>query len=372
MTIEIFPTLHFLARPGLTPSLLTFTRSGSATRMGPRGFVEEVEANQLRHDYDPVSGVYLGWLVEESRTNLVLQARDQGATPWTRSNMTAERTAQGLDGVASSATILTATLAGAAVYQALSGASAPYTLSVDLRRVSGSGTVSVTLDGGASWFAVTGSVRGDRFTRVTLTQTVANPTPGLKLDTAGDAVAADFWQVEAGSFTTSRIPTTTAPVTRGADLPRLDPAGTWFNPAEGAVYMDAVPHPTSTAVKNLFSSQDSPKAVECSVNAHADGVHSNIGAIGSGFSGGSPSRIPVAPGAPVRVALAYGPGGGAMVQNGTVFQGFSTGSRWDTTVLALGYQVRGGAQRWLNGHIRHVAVFPRRLGNAQAIELTSF
>jgi hypothetical protein len=111
MTIEIFPTLHFLARPGLTPSLLAFTRSGSATRMGPRGLVEAVAADVLRHDYDPASGVYLGWLVEESRTNLALHGRDQSVAPWTRSNMTAARTALGLDGGTASATTLTATLA---------------------------------------------------------------------------------------------------------------------------------------------------------------------------------------------------------------------------------------------------------------------
>lgn len=372
MTIEIFPTLHFLARPGLTPSLLAFTRSGSATRMGPRGLVETVAADALRHDFDATTGVYLGWLVEESRTNLALRSRDQSVAPWTRSNMTAARSAVGLDGVAASATTLTAGLAGASVYQGVSAASAAYTLSVDLRRVSGSGAVSLTLDGGASWHTVTTALGTDRYRRVTLTQTLANPTPGLKLETAGDVLAADYWQLEAGGFATSRIPTTSAPITRGADLPRLDPAGAWFNPTEGTVYIDAIPHASSTAVKNLFSSLDSPKAVECSVNAHGDGVHANIGAIGAGFSGASPSAMAVTPGEAVRVALAYGPAGGAILQDGAVFQAFTTGSAWDTTGLAIGHQLRGGAQRWLNGHVRHVAVFPRRLGDAQAAELTTF
>jgi hypothetical protein len=241
---------------------------------------------------------------------------------------------------------------------------------VDLRRVTGTGAVSLTLDGGATWFAVTPV--STRYGRFTLTQTLANPTPGLRLTVAGDVVAADFWQLEAGSFATSRIATTSAPVTRGADLPRLDPAGTWFNPAEGTVYIDAIPHATSTAVKNLFSSSDTPKAVECSVNVHSDGVHSNIGAIGSGFSGVTPSGMALVPGAPVRVALGYGAAGGAIVQNGTVFQSFSTGSSWDTTGIAIGHQLRGGAQRWLNGHVRHVAAFPRRLVNAELAELTTF
>jgi len=372
MTIEIFPTLHFLTRPSLTPGLLAFTRSGTATRMGPRGLVETVAADALRHDFDPATGVYLGWLVEEGRTNLALHARDQSVTPWALSNMTAARTAMGLDGGAASASTLTASMAEATVSQVVTAISAAYTLSVDLRRVSGSGAVSLTLDGGATWHAVGATLGTDRYRRVTLTQTLANPTPGLKMGTAGDVLASDYWQLEAGSFATSRIPTAGATVARGGDMPRLDPAGSWFNPTEGTVYIDAVPHPTSTAVKNLFSSSDSPKAVECSVNALPDGVHANVGAIGSGFFGASPSGMAITPGAAVRVALAYGPAGGAVLQNGTVFHGFSTGSAWTTTGLAIGHQLRNGAQRWLNGHVRHVAVFPRRLGDAQAAELTTF
>lgn len=373
MTIEIFPTLHFLARPGLTPGLLAFARSGAATRMGPRGLVEDVAPDTLRHDYDAASGVYLGWLIEESRTNLLLHARDLSAAPWTRANLTAPRSATGADGAAASAPTLTATLAGGAVFQPVSAASASYTLSVDLRRVAGTGAVSLTLDGGTSWFAVdAAALRGDRYSRVSLTQTLANPVPGLKLAVAGDAVAADYWQLEAGAFATSRIPTAGAPVTRGADLPTVDPAASWFNPAEGTVYVDATPHPRAAGVKTLFSSSDSPDAVEVSVNVHAQGVQTNLGAIGSGFSGASPSGRAVVPGAAVRVALAYGPGGGVAVQDGAVFQSFASGSRWDTAGLALGHQLRGGAQRWLNGHLRHVAVFPRRLGEAQVVELTTF
>lgn len=372
MTIDIYPTLHFLARPGLTPGLLSLSRSGTATRIDPMGRVEAVTADVLRHDFDPVSGVYRGWLIEESRTNHLVQSRDVTASPWTRSNLAAARDAEGMDGVAATACTLTATLADGAVYQAVTAASAAYTLSVDVKRASGSGAVSLTLDGGASWFDVTASVRTDRFTRVSITQTLADPTPGLKLTASGDAVVADYWQLEAGAFATSRIPTTTAPLTRGADVALLDPADGWFNADEGTVYIEAVAGAVGSNPKNLFSSSDTPDAVECSVNAHGDGVHVNLGAIASGFSGATPSGIAVTPGAAVRLALCYAPGGGSIVQDGTAFQTYSAGTRWDTTQFAVGCQLRGGAQRFLNGHVRHVAVFPRRLSDAQAVDLTTF
>lgn len=371
MTIDIFPTLHLLPRPGLTPGALSFTRTGTATRIDARGRVETLAADTLRHDFDAVSGVYKGWLIEESRTNLVVQCRDATASPWTRTNLTAALDADGMDGQATSASTLTATLAGGTLYQAMTATSAAYTLSVDLRRLTGGGAVLLTLDGGASWFDVTAQVGSGRFARVSVTQTLSNPTVGVKLAIAGDAVAADFWQLEAGTFATSRIPTTTAPTTRGADLALIDPTQSWFNPDQGLIYLEASVHAPGTAVKNLFSSADTPDAVECSVNDPAQGIHGNTGAIASGYSGNSPSGQAVTVDEPLRFAFAYGLDGGALVHDGTVFQSFSTGSRWDTGQIAIGCQLRGGAQRFLNGHLRHLAVFPRRLSDAQAVELTT-
>ncbi len=204
-----------------------------------------------------------------------------------------------------------------------------------------------------------------------MTRTLANPIVGLRLATAGDAVAADYWQLEAGAFATSRIPTTTAPATRGADLLSVDAEQPWFNPREGTVYLEVALAVGGTGVKTLVSSAQDPDAVEWSVGDPAMGVHVNAGAIAAGYAGASPSGLAVALGAPLRVAVAYGGDGGAFAQDGTVFQTYATGSPWTTTRLAIGRQSRGGAQRFLNGHLRHLAVFPRRLSDAQIVELTT-
>lgn len=370
MTIDIYPTLHLLPRPGLTPQALTVTRAGTATRMDPMGRVETVAADSLRHDYDPDTGVYLGWLIEEERTNLARHGRDLTQGVWTASGLTVARDAVGRDGLVNTASTLTATGAGATVLQAIPAASQPYTLSVDIRRESGTGGVLLTLDGGTTWIDVTSKL-GARFTRVRATQTVPDPTVGLKLLTAGDAVAVDYWQVEAGAFATSRIATGAATVTRAPDLLTVDPADGWFNREEGTVYLEAVTPAATPTPKNLFSSEGTPDAVEMSVDDPADGVGANIGAIASGFFGGAiPSGIPYTPGDPLRVALTFGPDGGALVQDGTAFQQFSTGKSWDTGRFAIGAQLRNGPTRFLNGHVRHFAVFPRRLGVAQACALT--
>lgn len=371
MTISLFPTLHFLARPGLTPQALEVVRTGTATSTDAMGRVTACPADSLRHDFDPASGAYLGWLIEESRTNLLLHCRDLAQSPWSRSGLTAALTATGRDALDGSASTLTATQALATVFQAVTAVSAGYTLSVDLRRVAGGGQVALTLDGGASWFDVTSQV-GTAYGRVAITQTLANPTIGLRLATSGDAVAVDYWQLEAGAFATSRIPTTTAPMTRAADALTIPTAtGEWFNPDQGTLYLEASLFGTGTAPKCLFGSKDDVDGIDCSINDPVNGVQTSLGPIASGFTGAAPSNKPVTLGQPVRVAFGWGLTGGVVVHDGTAFQGYSTGSRWDTSRLAFGHQLRNGAQRWLNGHLRHVAVFPRRLPDAEAVELTT-
>lgn len=371
MTISLFPSLHMLARPNLSPQALVVVRSSPATRIDAMGRVDDCLADTLRHDYDPASGAYLGWLVEEGRTNLVLHGRDQSRSPWSRSGLTAARTTTGRDGAAGTASTLTATQAPGMVFQAVTVASAAYTLSVDLHRLGGSGQVALTLDGGASWFDVTAQV-GSAWARVSITQTLANPTVGLRLATSGDVVAADYWQLEAGSFATSRIVTTTAPVTRAADTLTVPTnTGNWFNGDEGTLYMEASVFSASTGPKCLFGSPNEPDGIDCSVNVPVNGVHTNIGTIASGFYGAAPSQQAVTISQPFRFAFGWGLKGGAAVHDGVLFQGYSAGSRWDTPRLSFGHQSRLGPQRWLNGHLRHVAVFPRRLPNTEIVELTT-
>jgi hypothetical protein len=65
---------------------------------------------------------------------------------------------------------------------------------------------------------------------------------GIRLAVSGDAVAMDYGQVEDGLFVTSPILTTSATVTRSADIATiLNVANTsWFNQAQGSLYTSAV------------------------------------------------------------------------------------------------------------------------------------
>ncbi|BCH20168.1 SGNH/GDSL hydrolase family protein [Mesorhizobium sp. L-2-11] len=139
------------------------------------------------------------------------------ALVWVATNMTVAQNQVGIDGVANSASLLTATAADATVSQAITQASLLRAQDAYVKRVTGSGAVSMSMDGGATWTVITPTARWARLSIPN--QTLANPTVLIKLATSGDAIAVDCFQNEPGTATypSSPMPTTTTAVVRSAD-----------------------------------------------------------------------------------------------------------------------------------------------------------
>jgi hypothetical protein len=154
-------------------------------------------------------------------TNRALWARDMTQTAWVKTRATAALTQTGIDGTANSASLLTATAANATVLQNLTLASNTDIYSVFLRRVSGSGTVNLTVDGGTTLTPVTLTTSFQRFQ---ISQaTVVNPSFGIGIVTSGDSIVADFNQLQtmtaaSNSLATSPLLTTTALLAGAADV----------------------------------------------------------------------------------------------------------------------------------------------------------
>lgn len=159
-----------------------------------------------------------GYLAEPSRTNNCLWGRDATNAVWVKTNVTAAKTTTGLDNVANSASRLTAAATDATITQLLTAATGSRTASVWIKRISGTGTISITRNGGTAWTDVTSQLVVGTWVPVALTSDVgANPTVGLKMGTSGDVIAVDCFQDENGAWRTNPILTTTSAVTRNAD-----------------------------------------------------------------------------------------------------------------------------------------------------------
>jgi hypothetical protein len=238
--------------PTLDPRL-TFTRASTATYFNATGTMQTAATNAPRFDYDPVTHVLRGLLIEESRVNYLLQSGNLSAAPWTSGSafgppapVVTGNNAVAPDGTTTAARIdLPACSAGGLiqVYQN-SVLTAASTFSIYLRGAVGGEQTYVIVSGTTyASLRVTLTTAWQRFVVVAPAfGGGANLLIGTDLrdgaQTATPAGTIYAWgaQQEPGAFATSYIPTTAAVVTRSQDqcvIPQANmgffvaPGGSW-------------------------------------------------------------------------------------------------------------------------------------------------
>ncbi len=158
-----------------------------------------------------------GLLFEGAKTNVVLWCRDLTNAAWTKTSVTAALDQTGVDGIATSASSITATAGNGTCLQAITLANSARFQTAWVKRITGSGVVNMTMDNGSTYTAITVT---SSWSKVNIpTQTITNPTVGFQIVTNGDAIAVDFVQNEnSGTGSSSPILTTTVAVTRDSDV----------------------------------------------------------------------------------------------------------------------------------------------------------
>ncbi len=78
----ISPALLLDFTSGSLDSRVTFTRTGSASRVNASGLVESVSADTARFDYDPVTLACKGLLIEVTRENVITNSANWNAASW--------------------------------------------------------------------------------------------------------------------------------------------------------------------------------------------------------------------------------------------------------------------------------------------------
>lgn len=206
----------------------TFTRSTTGTYVDKDdGLVKTAAINVARFEAN-------GVLIEGASTNEALHSRDFTNAVHVKTGVTALKDAIGADGVASSASTLTATAPNGTAFQTVTKASAQNTFSIDIRRKTGTGTVEITDDGGSTFTDITALINSTAYTRFQITTTQANASFGPRIVTSGDEIEVDYEGLEVLPFASSRIPTVASTVTRTADNLSIASAGN-FNETEGSI-----------------------------------------------------------------------------------------------------------------------------------------
>jgi hypothetical protein len=287
-------------------STFPFVRNSVKNVPDKLGILRSVPANEPAVTFDG-QGRNLGYLPESARTNLVQRSEEFDNAYWTKSNatvtannavapddtMTADRyivTTNGSSLVFSAPIALLSNTAYTYSVFAKAGEIGQLSLSVNSTnnfiaspnasfdllagiQVSGSSLATILpLSGG--WY------------RLTITGVTIN-SPGserLFLSIEGDATSGLFiWgaQLEEGSFASTYIPTTSASVTRPADILTYTNASDFIGQSEGVIYAEVDLRFFSTGFRRLFSTRPEPLGLDGGQTIVTDGLNLIVGVYGN-------------------------------------------------------------------------------------------
>lgn len=377
-TERVLPKLALDFTTASLDSRITFTRAlNTATRVNSSGYIESVNADVPRFDYDPVTLSCKGLLIEESRTNLIEHSND--FTQWINANVTITANDQlSPDGTQNADKLEAAAADSALVYQVPVTSGQTYTYSIYLKAPASTAInliVDTNAGGSIVGLPITVTTSWQRFVfSFTTTGTTANVfIGGAASFSSPEIVYAYGAQVELGAFATSYIPTSGGTATRNADVATM--TGTnfsnWFDRLRGAFLAE-----TSTmsfaANRALWAVGDPTLAFGSSETMFAIYSSSAAGAIQfNSFDGGAlQASLTPAVAQTINVktksVFAYALNNyGASVSASAVTTG--AGSLPTETAMSIGSLVSGwnGATQYLNGHIAKLFYYAPRITNAE-------
>jgi hypothetical protein len=396
---------------------ITFTRTGTATFFDSSGVLTTSTANTPRFDHDPVTLASKGLLVEEGRTNSLPNSQMSGVSAGTPGT---NPSAWNLSGSTSGLirTIATETTLGFKYIDvtfigtvtsgpltlnldpqfAATGAPAAsigqtWTASVYLALINGSipasgMSVNLTERNSSNVFllsttllvqSATSSLQRFAVTRTLNQSTVAKVTLDLRFTNIPTNTVVNFTlriaapQLELGSFATSYIPTNNSgTVSRGADVGVVTPISSFVNQSgeeslfsEFSAYGLGSTFPIIVQLdqgavgavnKHNLNVQSSGPNVRCSYFANNTNQYDR----GTSYTLNSIAKI----------ASGVASNDGMVAVNGSFLTAGTSITLRTTQNTHLQLGNTQGSTNFLNGHLRKVAYYPRRLSNEKLRSLT--
>jgi hypothetical protein len=389
-------TLNFNFLSGSLDSRITFTRASTATFFNSSGVLTSASNDVARFDYNPATLAPLGLLIEESRTNLLTYSADFGDAAWSKSetNVSTNSTLAP-DGTTSADTLTPSTNNAGHTFSRLgiiTGAGT-FTDSLFIKPNGYNFVVSSADTGGFVIFdlsngtinstsgGATGTITavGNGWYRCVATRTTTGAATiqyqiriaAGTFSYAGDGTSGLFvWgaQLEAGAFPTSYIPTTTTALTRAADVASVGTLTPWYNAVEGTIYAEySLSAISTTAAQTAVFISDNTSNNRNNIRTSGPSSN-NAGVVVSGgvLQSALTSAIAVV-NVTQKIASAYKVNDFAYSDKGGAVLTDTTGTIPTVTQMQLG---NGLSAEFLNGYLRRVVFYPRRLANAELQSIT--
>jgi hypothetical protein len=380
------------AGTGTLDSRVTFTRSTTGTYYNSSGVLSTAAINAPRFDYDPITLNCLGLLVEQSSTNLLTYSQDFTNVVWVKSLITITPNATTApDGTTTAGKLNETAGTGDHVCYKLgitTSNATPNTWSIYAKAAERSIIWISAYSNGTNfftWFNLsTGTVltnasgstatitlQANGFYRCTVTRTTTSAIAAFSFGitttdgvtsyagTAGSGIYIWGAQLEALAFPTSYIPTTSAQVTRAADLSPLT-VGSWYNTSQGTWF----------AQVNMLSTAGTPRIVGATPSSKAPMEISNQSAAMFDNVFGVSTANTITANTTQKIATAWtGTTGQVCLNGGTVATGSQTNGYANLSTIGIGYNSTS-SDNFINGRIAKITYYPQALTSAQLQALT--
>ena len=418
----IRPTLNldFANTKTLDPRI-TFTRSSAGSYVGADGLIKYAGVNEARFDHDPITGESLGLLIEESRQNLWTYSEQLNDAAWGKVNISTTT-----DSISSPTGTVTAeklivnnaqnggqffrntSLAVSTTYtQSIflkagewnyafvwlnDGAGVGYVVEINLSNGSARNTYSVPQTSFSN-FSYSVVPYSNGWYRVSMTATTSSTQtfwqvriyPSNIAWTTGDfgseypigngtsGIYAWGAQLEAGSFPTSYIPTVASSRTRAADSASITGKNfsSWYRQDEGTVFVSTLTKQTHGGANGF------PRKLAISDNTINTIIEDYYRVLSvytdAGYNVASAGVVQATTDTNDQrngqsSAIGYANNNFALSIGGSLINNDTSGTVPTVTQLSLG--ARPGNNNLLNGTIRCLTYWPKRLPDAQLQVLT--
>lgn len=408
--------LNFAGSKTVDPRI-TFTRASTATYFDEKGVLRSAASGVPRIDHNPLTGECLGLLIEEQRTNLLTYSEQFDNAAWSKLQTTiTPNAAIAPDGTLTAGKLVeNSSTTGHYIGRQVSVTEATtYTESWFVKKEERSNfaisctssttvayagfnlaTGTITTTGGTGyvssgiqshangWYRVWIVFTAQTTENLSIQRRVIN-TSGASFEVyTGDGTSGIYiWgaQLEAGTNPSSYIKTEASQVTRAADNAVMTGANfsSWYRQDEGTFVTKVLAdnYAVTGAQVRTFAQ------VEDASNPSTNSMRFGRGAAAAiRFQNNQDILLPsaaiafgtITPGNDDTFAVAYSSAVPSLVLDGVLYNPITSGYSSMTAGknrLALGGDGAGTATAQLNGHIKRLAYYPRRLTNDHLVALT--